>query len=125
MFVRWKRRKKAATRTGRRPRRRSESGDSLYCVLVESLRVGGEPRQKVICYLGSLDEGNREKLWLRVDFWDVVSAKLDRLQLKAAERTKLEDEIGRVVARVPEDEVVAFKKARQEWWEGLQELMRL
>jgi hypothetical protein len=115
MFIRWKRRKKAVTKPGRRPRRRSLAGDSLYCVLVESQRVNGAPRQKVICYLGSFDEGDRDKLWLRVDFWDFVSAKLDRLPLARRERARIEEAIGKVVSRVPLEEVAEFKKERNEY----------
>ena len=125
MFVRWKRRKKAVTKRWRRPRRRSDAGDSLYCVLVESRRVNGTPRQKVLCYLGSLDEGDREKLWLRVDFWDAVSAKLDRLQLTRRERAKIEESIGFVVLRVPDEEASAFKREREEYWEKTAQLFRL
>jgi hypothetical protein len=125
MFVRWKRRKKAAATPWRRPRRRSQAGDSLYCVLVESQRVNGSPRQKVICYLGSLDEGDREKLWLRVDFWDAVTVKLDRLQLTRRERAKIEESISLVVTRVPEDQAATFRRERDEYWQEFEQLTRL
>lgn len=125
MFIRWKRRKKAPTKPWRRPRRRSDAGDSLYCVLVESQRINGSPRQKVICYLGSLDEGDREKLWLRVDFWDGVHAKLDQLNLFPRERAKIEQSIGVVVEQVPAEEAAAFKREWDAWWRGLEELIRL
>lgn len=101
------------------------SGGLLYCVLVESQRVDGLPRQKVICYLGSLDEGDREKLWLRVDFWDGVEAKLDQLNLFPRERAKIEHSIGLIVERVPADEVAKFKREREAWWQGLEQLIRL
>lgn len=122
MFIRWKRRKKAKARPGRRRRWRSDAGDSLYCVLIESFRVNGAPRQRVICYLGSLDENDREKLWLRVDFWEAVDAKLAGLDLTRRERTKIEESISRVVARVPEAEAAAFRLEREQW---LLELERL
>ena len=67
MFIRWKRRKKTSTKLWWGSRKLSEVGDSLYCVLVESQRIDGAPRQKVVCYLGSLDEGDLGKLWLKVD----------------------------------------------------------
>jgi hypothetical protein len=125
MFIRWKRRKKAKTRPGRRPRFRSDSGNSLYCVLVESQRVNGVPRQKVICYLGSFDENNREKLWLRVDFWETVDAKLAGLDLTRRERAKIEESIGRIVARVPEAEAAAFRLGRKQWLRELEQLIEL
>lgn len=104
MFVWWKRRKKAPTKHGCPPRKRSDAGDSLYCVIVESQRIDGSPRQKVVSYLASVDENDCDKLWLRVDFWDYISAKLDRLPLSRRERTKIEEAIGKVVTRVPEEE---------------------
>lgn len=123
MFIRWKRRKKAKTPTGRRIRR-SDAGDSLYCVLIESQRVNGAPRHKVICYLGSLDENSREKLWLRVDFWDAVDAKLNKLDLTRRERTKIEESIGQVVARVPEPEATTFRQEREQHFRELEELIQ-
>jgi hypothetical protein len=116
MFIRWKRRKKAATKPGHGPRRRSQSGDSLYCVLVESWRVrGGVPRQKVICYLGSVDEGDRERLCVRVNFWDRLRRCLDQLQIDAPERTKIEASIERVVSRAAEDEAAQFRVDRDKY----------
>ena len=125
MFIRWKRRKKAATKPWRRPRRRSDAGDSLYCVLVESQRINGSPRQKVVCYLGSLDEGDREKVWLRVDFWDEVLRKLDGLQLPPRDRKKIEESIARVVSRVPQQDAAVFKKERQKYREKKAQLFQM
>jgi hypothetical protein len=85
--------------------------------LVESQRINGSPRQKVICYLGSLDVNDREKLWLRVDFWDSVRSKLDRIELTRRERAKIEESIDLVVSRVPADEAAPFKKEREEYWQ--------
>lgn len=123
MFIRWKRRKKAVSKPWRRLRR-SQSGDSLYCVLVESKRVNGSPRQKVLCYLGSLDERDRDGLWTRVDFWDRADAKLNQLQLTRRERAKIEESIGLVVSRVPEDEAASFRRERQAWLQQLEQLIR-
>src|ERR1041385_1799353 len=90
MFIRWKRRKKAQPKPGRCLRKRADKGDSLYCVLVESKRVDGRPRQKAIAYLGSVDEGDRERLCIRVNFWDHLLPILDRLRIDPTERSKIE-----------------------------------
>ena len=124
MFVRWKRRKKAISKPWRRLRR-SKFGDSLYGVLVETNRVNGSPRQKVVCYLGSLDEGHRESVWTRVDFWDRATAKLDQLQLSRRERAKIEESISRVVSRVPDEEAATFRRERKEFFDELDRLLRL
>jgi len=125
MFVRWKRRQKAKTRPGRKLRRRSDAGDSLYCVVVESQRINGSPRQKVVCYLGSVDDAHRDKLWARVDFWDAAIPKLDRLPLTRREREQIFKAIDCVVARVPDDEATAFRKEREEYFQVLVRLWRL
>ncbi|HEU4712585.1 MAG TPA: hypothetical protein VFS76_13515 [Pyrinomonadaceae bacterium] len=124
MFIRWKRRKKAATRRGRQISRRDDPGDSLYCVLLESQRVNGVPRQKVICYLGSLDENDREKLWLRVDFWDMVDGKLTKIGLTRRDKAKIEEAIGRVVVRVPDAEATAFRLEREQRLQELEEIIQ-
>lgn len=75
--------------------------------------------------MGSLHEGDREKLWLRVDFWDAIAPKLDRLQLTRRERARIEESIGLVVSRVPDEEAAAFKKEREEYWRQTEQLFRL
>jgi hypothetical protein len=112
MFIRWKRRKKKPTKQWRRPRLHSECGDSLYCVLVESRRINGSPRQKVICYLGSIEEAHCQRVWDRVDFWNRVSSKLDALPLTRREMERIEKSIDRVVTKVPEEEAATFRKER-------------
>ena len=125
MFIRWKRRPKAPTKPRRRPRFRSDKGDSLYCVVVESQRVDGKPRQKVVMYLGSLDEKDREKMWQRVDFWDLVGPKLDSLQLTKRQRTRIEESISVVVARVSDEEAAAFRLERARDLKELEALIEL
>jgi hypothetical protein len=43
-------------------------------------------------------------------FWDDVSPKLDQLHLGSEQRTKIEQSIGKVIARVPEDEAAACRE---------------
>lgn len=124
MFIRWKRRKKVKAGRYGAPRRHSDKGDSLYCVLVESQRVNGSPRQKVISYLGSVDEGDRERLGIRVNFWDRVVAKLDQLKLQPVERTKIEEAIALMVSRASEDEAATFRKERDEYRKAMVALFR-
>ena len=116
MFVRWKRRKTPRTKLGRAPRRHDDAGDSLYCVLVESQRINGSPRQKLICYLGSIKESYIERPWVRLVFWEKVRVKLDKIALARTDRIKVEESIGRVIPKVSEEEVAAFKKARAEYY---------
>lgn len=125
MFIRWKRRKKKKFGRYGAPRARGEKGDSLYCVLVESKRLNGSPRQKTICYLGSVDEGDRERLCVRVNFWDRLLRCLDQLQIDPAERTKIEASIERVVSRASEDEATQFRAERDRYRKFMRSIRRL
>jgi hypothetical protein len=71
MFVRWKRRQR--TKRGR------ETGQwvrSAY--VVGGVRTEAGPRQKHICYVGSIHEGYEGHHSHRVAFWAGADANLDR-----------------------------------------------
>ena len=71
MFVRWKRRPLRRRRPWSPP-----DEHALYAVLVESRRVDGRPRQRVVRYLGAIKEGQL-RYPLSVDhFWQTVDRNL-------------------------------------------------
>ena len=88
MFIKWQ----------IRQRRRSASylGHLLTCSLVQSHRVDGKPRHRVVAYLG----GVRDALHTnhRILFWQNVRYRLDQLDLDPDIRAKIETDIA---ARVP------------------------
>lgn len=91
MYVRWKRKP--------RSRRRRLTGEySLAAVLVESHRVDGRPRQRIIKHLGSINERGIQHYYVKLDFWQSVDARLTALALDANLRAQLEEQI---VQRVP------------------------
>ena len=71
--------------------------------LIESVRVDGKPRQRHIALLGSFRDSDIENPNYghrsRCDFWDTVTARLDRLgdRVSAEEPRKIEDAIARKV----------------------------
>ena len=82
MYVSWQRRRRV---------RRGKSSPLLTAVLVESRRVDGEPRQRVIAYLGGIreayvDEREREHR----AFWRGVDDRLDALGLDPVTRAMVE-----------------------------------
>lgn len=79
----------------------------------------------MVCYLGSVDERDRERLAIRVDFWDGVFARLNQLHLRSAERTSIVESIGLVVAPVPEDEAAQFRKEREEFYRKVHQIQIL
>ncbi len=91
MYVKWQ----------RRPRKRTDGSPLLMAVLVESHRVDGKPRQRVVAYLAGIRErfvGEREDK--HDEFWRSVDAHLDALGLDAETRARIEASIAKRVARV-------------------------
>lgn len=73
MYVRWRRHKRAE--------KRGEDRWLLAASLVESQRVGGKPRQRTICYLGSIREDRLSEVGPRRWFWESAEARFDRASI--------------------------------------------
>jgi hypothetical protein len=86
MYIRWKR---------RRLRRRNDI--ALVAVLVQSQRVHGVPRQRIVRYLGSIRSQERATTAAVQAFWQRVAAQLTALALDPATRQALEYHLARVV----------------------------
>jgi uncharacterized protein with von Willebrand factor type A (vWA) domain len=131
MFVRWKRRKRSFTRGWANQFGSGESygawqakqdGDSLDAVVVQSVRVDSNIRQKFVCHLASISENyiGKESVLPRAEFWQKVTSKLATLSLGDPERRTIEAAIDKVVPR-PADEQVAQQNAE---WEALMKPLR-
>src|SRR5258708_10085528 len=67
IFVRWKKRKSVDTRPDHQIYR---AGELTYSAeLVESYRLNGKPRQKVIAFLGSIKQSELGSVTSRYYFW--------------------------------------------------------
>jgi len=71
--------------------------------LVKSERVDGKPRQRIVAYLGALQDGARD-VRAREWFWKRLLPRLDALNLDAAERARIVAQIAEVVPRGTEVE---------------------
>ena len=104
MFVRWKSRQtKHAGSWAEYSRNQGKPAPKLLsAVLVESRRVDGKPRQRVVAYLGSVRDDaptGDDGAWRRRAFWRSVDGKLDGLGLEAGQRDAIEAKLAAVVAR--------------------------
>ena len=111
MFVRWK--KRQMTRTGSLTGRYPIGAHALTAVLVESRRVNGSPRQRIIASLGTIHvwedgrgevavgTGGRARMGDVIGFWDRVSQLLDTVE--QPDRDAVEKMIATRVPR-PDDE---------------------
>jgi hypothetical protein len=101
MFIRWQRR----VRTRQTLIGWGDAGDIRWtAILAESVRVDGKPRQRHVAFLGSYVEHHRSPAGdclCRAEFWDTVSACLDRLhnRISAVDRKKIEAAIAKVQKR--------------------------
>jgi len=113
MFIRWNRRKR--TKTGWR----RKEGDYLTAVLVESVRVNGSPRQKIIKCLGSIGEDALGKVYRRDNFWETVERNLSTLELTEEMKDKIIVSLKKTVPKPSDKEV---KKDREESVRRLEEI---
>ena len=114
MFVRWQRRRLKRYRHG------YEAGEEvLSAVVVESRRMDGKPRQKMIRYLGTVRESDitRPRPMSLDRFWTRVDVALDELGIRGAARLVMETTIAATVPR-PDPEVLARTRAEFEAWKG-------
>lgn len=113
MYVRWQ----------RRTRKRYGKSPLVMAVLVESRRVDGKPRQRVVAYLAGIRErsiGEREKE--HREFWRKVDERLDELRLDRETRERIETILEARVARLtPENQAefdAAATRIHQTVWAG-------
>ena len=83
MFVRWKRRLLSPAKTNRAAvaGKDAERHHALDCVLVESRRVDGKPRQRQLAYLGTIREDRVATAEAADAFWRRTEEVLHRLGL--------------------------------------------
>ena len=104
MYVRWESRRRV---------RRRKSSPLLMAVLVESRRVDGKPRQRVISYLGGIREAYiDEREGKHRAFWRGVDDRLDPLGLDPATRARVEASVESRVRRVTPENQAEFGAAQ-------------
>jgi hypothetical protein len=77
--------------------------------LIKAVRINGEPRQRHLAYLGSVQADRRDL----PRFWYNVIRKLDRCRLSPEERKRITTAIAKVGGKVPSKaKLKAFKRRR-------------
>jgi len=97
MYIRW-------NRTKRSKKHNQNKGDLISAVLVESTRIGGKPRQRVISYLGSSCE-NLSYITIRWYFWQQVEKKLAGLELPEDDRNRIIQSIEKRFPKTTDEEM--------------------
>jgi hypothetical protein len=88
------------------------TGDyALSAQLVESHRVDGKPRQKVIKYLGTINQSRIDQVNHRIGFWRTASTAFKALSLPSDQQHTIEQALH---ARVPFPTQEDVQKARDE-----------
>jgi hypothetical protein len=126
MFVRWQT-YKSVDRIDH-CRERKDARSRIKAILVESVRVGGKPRQRHIAFIASYqldppdyrDASNRNRdalIW----FWLVVMGRLDKLRnrITADDRKKILADIAKKIGKPPTPaQLKAYDKRRVAFWKS-------
>ena len=117
MYVRWKKRLLPAVpyvnhyTKEEPPQPRSEQERLvLDAVLVESRRVDGKPRQRVIAHLASIPSASLWDPTRRCYFWEQVRDRLRDLDLPADSHASIEAKLAETVAFMDEEVAAAWKR---------------
>ena len=110
MFVRWYEYKSKAQSRRLRVSRKKHGQHRLRASLIKAVRINGEPRQRHLAYLGSVQADRRDL----PRFWYNVIRKLDRCRLSPEERKRITTAIAKKVGgKVPSKaKLKAFKRRR-------------
>jgi hypothetical protein len=109
MFVRWQSRRRRRSQFGS-----WEEDDVRWsAILVEAVRIGGKPRQRHVLYLIGFTESAAKIARQRVNLWDEIAERLDKLgdRITLADRKKIE---AAVAAKLPRPTAAERRNARRQ-----------
>jgi hypothetical protein len=120
MFVRWKKRKSVDKHPGHQWRK---AGELTYSAeLVESMRINGKPRQRVIVFLGSIKQSELASVTSRYYFWfHLVTEKMREYPLRTLppeQQRMVFEALQQKVPLTAEDFAVEYERTRHavgEW----------
>jgi len=92
MFVRWKKRQLSSDTAAF-----DTPNISLYAVLVKNHRIDGKTRQKVVKYLGYINEASLEDSAHQERFWQQVRGNLDEMGMETEQ-----EEYQKIIAKLAE-----------------------
>jgi hypothetical protein len=107
-FVRWQKRESQSRYAKRSPR--------CKAILVEAVRINGQPRQRHIAFLASYKVDTIDQPGTRSLFWQRALSRLDQLddRISPGTRKKIEAELARHVPAAPELTPAAFNAGRDQ-----------
>ena len=124
MYLRFKTKKKKPTHWVKNP------NTLLYVSVVESVRINGQPRQKTIKYLGSIELERLEKPepFSRIRFWEKADQKLAELVQKGHTKTTvkaLEKQIKAKIKKPTKRELAAQEREMQALINNMEKMVEL
>jgi hypothetical protein len=101
MYIRWK-----------RCARRRTADVTLKAFVVQSVRVQGRPRQRILGYLGAIRQRYQQTPAHRQRFWQQVAPRLTALQMDPGMREALETDLARVVPQLTPADLATLEAQR-------------
>ena len=118
MFVRWKHKMITKNAHWYQTTRKGEKTHQAY--LVESKRIDGKPRLKVIAYLGSIRDSEIEAIMHRFYFRRNARAIINHHCMDEGQRQRAEEKLAELVEEPDEQEALKtgaeLKKRREAFW---------
>ncbi len=105
-------------------RRQGKKGLSYYAVLVESGRIDGKPRQRVIKHLAAIQEDKQQYQGFRFRFWEKIEDGLTELGYNPGEIDDLTARISETIHRPSQADMARWKQEREEWRQKLKVMFR-
>src|SRR5579864_9187468 len=100
MYVRWKKQKRSKKvdayyfiQSSTHPQLEKRDACLLTAYLVENERIDGKPKQKILSYLGSINDAKIMKSGANEAFWQSVDTHLKTLNLKREQRKDIEQKL--------------------------------
>jgi hypothetical protein len=97
--------------------------DRMRAILIESVRIGGKPRQRHIGFLGSVNYQDRRDVEERWQFWRSAHRVLDRLGNRI-QRDEVEKKLAERIRPLTSAQIQACEKQEEEREHRKQEVLR-
>jgi hypothetical protein len=112
MYVRWKKQKRQKKEHGYyfipnsyHPQHMEKEASLLIAYLAENVRIDGKPKQKIISYLGSINDAKITNLSANEKFWQSVTSHLRTLPLDKDQRKNIEHMLQERIPKVSDREM--------------------
>lgn len=121
MYIRWKKQKRStkvhgvyflASGNNTHPQGIEKEAYLLSAYLVENVRVDGKPKQKILSYLGSINDAKITNPSANENFWESVDTHLRALSLKPDQKKDIKQKLQSRIPKIPPSELYKMESLK-------------